>query len=126
MIDVTFTINSHNWSGKLSDYDVTNAVEVADMMTAIDGTEYAISRVRPIIRASFMPLSDEESAALYEDLSDNLVDIVYSNPHTDEDDKFGEFRVASDISATFGLRSINGNRYYKGGTIVFRRKTVER
>ena len=123
MIDVTFTINGHDWSDKLSTYDVTHNIEYSDSLTALDGTEYAASRIRPIITTSFIPLSDDESAELYNDLSLAVVNIVYSNPHFNENQN-GEFRVMANLSATFGIRSVNGKRYYKGDRITFRQRTV--
>lgn len=120
MIDVTFTFNSYDFSGILSKYTVRHALEKRVSFVALDGTEhYAIQR-RPIIRFSLAPLSDADAAAVYAKLSAITASATYTDPYLGN--RTAQFYVSSDLEQTFGLRSADGNRYYKGGTIELRQK----
>lgn len=122
MIDVTLSFNEFDLHEFLSTYEVTHQFEVADSMTALDGTEYSVIRRRPVIQFSFIPLSDEQAAAVYTVLSTVSGVVEYTDPHLG--DRSALVRVASDLTAVFGLRSVDGNRYYKGGKIVLRANAV--
>ena len=109
MIDVIFTINGVDYSGLLSTYRVVCDIEYPHTMTAIDGTEYYGKMIRrPSIYFSLRPLTDAETAA-----------VVYTDPDTDTD-YTAYMRFTSSISSAFGLRSIDGNRYYKGSEMCLR------
>lgn len=122
MIDVTLTFNNYNFSPLLSTYRCYHEVEVVKSITTLDGTEYTASRERPVIEFSFIPLTDAQSRAVYQALSAITAAVTYTDPHIGE--SAGVMRVSSNIDAVFGLRSIDGNRYYKGGKIVLRQRTV--
>jgi len=123
MIDVTFTYNGFNFAPYLSTYEVKYALEEADSMVAMDGTEYVATRKRPVIEFSLIPLTDAQSAAIYSALSVPTASASYTNPNMGRD-ATAVMRLASDINRVFGLRSVDGNRYYKGGTITLRQRTV--
>lgn len=86
----------------------------------MDGTEHARGyRDRDVITFSLWPFSDETAAADYDALSSAPLSVTYTNPHTGAT-RTTAMRLTSDLSAAFGLRSVDGNRYYKGGKIVLR------
>jgi len=119
MIDVTFTINGVDYSGLLSTYRVVCDIEYPHTMTAIDGTEYYGKMIRrPSIYFSLRPLTDAETAALYDTINGTNT-VVYTDPDTDTD-YTAYMRFTSSISSAFGLRSIDGNRYYKGSEMCLR------
>lgn len=122
MIDVTLTFNGYDFSPLLSTYKVTHEIEVSRSLTAMDGTEYFATRKRPVVRFSLMPLSDAQTQEVYEALSPIVGEAEYTDPH--RGDVIGTMRVTSNLEAAFGLRSVDGNRYYKGSTIVLRQRTV--
>lgn len=122
MIDVTLTFNNYDFSPLLSKYRCYHAVEVADSLTAIDGTEYVAMRKRPMIEFSLMPLTDEQAQDVYDALSVITAEATYTDPHRGE--AISVMNLKSDLDAVFLLSSIDGNRYYRGGTIVLRSRTV--
>jgi hypothetical protein len=122
MIDVTLTFNGYNFSPLLSTYRCYHSTEVSESVVTIDGTEYVASNERPVVEFSLIPLSDAQSQTVYQALSAITANAVYTDPYRGESS--GVMRVSSNLDATFGLRSIDGNRYYKGGVIVLRQRTV--
>ena len=123
MIDVTFTINNTDMHAKLSTYKVTYAVEYPRILTALDGTEYGSARRRPIVTVSFIPLTDSEVNTYYNILKSSTLTVQYTDPHQNTT-KSAVMRLTSNLDAVFGLKSVTGNRYYKGGEIVLRQRTV--
>lgn len=123
MIDVTFTINGTDYSSLLSTYNVAHEVQVQKMVTALDGTEYTAQFRRPVLTFSLIPLTDAQTADLYEILSGINVEVIYTDPYFDTD-KYAIMRVTTNFESVFGLRSVNGNRYYKGNPITLRQRTV--
>lgn len=122
MIDVTLTFNNYNFSPLLSTYKCYHSSETTKSMIAIDGTEYVASNERPVVEFSLVPLSDAKAQEVYQALSAIVANTSYTDPY--RGDSTGVMRVSSNLNATFGLRSIDGNRYYKGGVIVLRQRTV--
>lgn len=119
MIDITFELNGTDYSNLLSTYEVTHEVEISDSMTSLDGTEHFAARKRPTLTVSFRPLTDAQTADIYSILSDITAEVTYTDPYLN-DDRMLRMRVVSGLQSSFGLRSIDGNRYYKGGDIVLR------
>lgn len=122
MIDVTLTFNGYDFSPLLSTYRCYHSMEVSESVVTIDGTEYVASNARPVVEFSLIPLSDAQSEIVYQALSAITANATYTDPYRGE--SAGVMRVSSSLDATFGLRSIDGNRYYKGGVIVLRQRTV--
>lgn len=123
MIDVTFTLEGVDYSSYLSKYTVLHEIEQRTIMTAIDGTEYTTTQIRPSIVFSLDPLSDEQSESLYRILSRNSIEVIYTNPYIG-DEQLTVMRVTSELNSAFIIRSTNGNRYYKGNSITLRSRTV--
>ena len=122
MIDVTFKINGVDFAPKLSTYAVSCEFEYTSIITTLDGTEH-VGKVnkRPSIIFSLMPLTDEESADLYEAIT-SVCTVIYTDPHMGQD-YTASMRFVGSIESRFGLRSVDGNRYYKGGTMTLRQIT---
>ena len=123
MIDVTFTLEGVDYSPHLSMYEVSHEVEQRETMTAIDGTEYTATQIRPIIVFSLDPLSNDQSEALYSILSRSNIRVIYTNPYLG-DNQSSIMRVTSGINSAFIIRSTDGKRYYEGDTITLRSRTV--
>lgn len=122
MIDVTLTINDVDFSGWLSTYTVSHEVEVGTAITAIDGTEYTSTRIRPAVNFTLIPMAESDIATAYNVLSAVNVSVVYTDPNLGS--QTAVMRVTSNLEQVFGLRSVDGNRYYKGGTVTLRQRTV--
>ena len=122
MIDVTFTINGVDYSPLLSTYRVVAEYEYPNVITTMDGTEhYGKVRIRPSVYFSLRPLSDAETAALYSVIGGTNT-VIYTDPDMGVD-YTAAMRFTSNISSAFGLRSIDGNRYYKGTEMCLRQIT---
>lgn len=123
MIDVTFKVANVDLSGYLSTYKVSIEREVQESITTMDGKEHVTEFRRPVIVFSFRPLSDAEANSIYACLSSGKIEVKYTNPLLNAD-ATDYFRVTTPIENLFGLRSINGKRYYKGNQITLRQLTV--
>lgn len=123
MIDVTLLIGTMDLSDLLSTYNVDYEVEYQQLMTALDGTEHGAPRYRPVVRFSLIPLTDAQSALLYTALSSMSSNVTYTDTFRNTNIT-ADMRVDGNLQSKFGLRSIDGNRYYKGGTITLRQRTV--
>ena len=123
MIDVTFMLDGIDFSNLLSTYDVKNVNESNSTMTAMDGTEYGNIRFRPLITFSLIPLNSAQCRTIFTALNKQNVSVTYTDPHSNGLISVA-MRVTSDVNALFGLKSIDGNLYYKGGQITLRSRTV--
>lgn len=127
MIDVSFTLGSTDYHTLLSTYSVTHEVETRASVTTMDGTEHVAIQRRPVISFSLIPLTDAQSKALYDLLSAGVLNVTYTDPYTyttTNQTRTASFRVASNLNSVFGLKSVDGSRYYKGGDIVLRQRAV--
>lgn len=121
MIDVTLTVGTRNFSSRLSTYAVPKEVEYAKTITTIDGTErYIGRRDRDVVRFSLIPTSESDALADYTALSGGTVTVSYTDPNGGITKSNVEMSVSSNIEKVFALKSVDGNRYYKGGEIVLR------
>lgn len=119
-MDITLTINGYDCSPKLGTYKVTPKITYSKVITTLDNVEhFTTGYLRDIIEFTMWPLSDEEVAAFYAALEPLRVSVTYTDPKTGQD-KTRDMRVTSGLDYTFGMRSINGKRYYKGGKIQLR------
>lgn len=125
MIDVTFMIDDVDYSPLLSTYRTDKEVEYQEVLTTLDGTERGTARYRPTITFSLIPLTDAQCKQLYYSLTRGDMEVVYTNPHTNET-SISKMRVASNIEAVFGIKSITGDRYYKCGEITLRSRLAMR
>lgn len=119
MIDVVFKLNSMDFHSKLSTYQVSFETTFQNLFTTMDGTEHGQLWKRPIISFTLIPMTDSQASQLFTELSKPTITVQYTNPHTNGTST-GVFRIASNLEAVFGLRSVDGNRYYKGSKITLR------
>ena len=126
-MDVTLEINGRDFSPRLSTYRVEQEVSYPDMLTTMDGTEhYGKPYRRDVIYFSLFPFDDDTSNQDYIVLSDSSLSVNYTNPQEEGAEKlYREMKLYSNLSSTFGLRSVNGKRYYKGGEIALRATMIE-
>lgn len=125
MMDVTFEVNGVAMNQKLAAYDVTREVSYKKTITTMDDVEHALGQTsRAIITVSFWPLTDAEVKAYHSVLNSASLVIRFTDPDADRDVSKA-FRLNSNLQSVFGLRSIDGNRYYKGGEIQLRAVSVD-
>ena len=125
MIDVTLTFNNISFGSLLSTYSVRHIVEVDRIVTTMDGAEHVTTRKRPEITFSLIPLTEAQVATVYRELSAIIGNVQYTDPNMGTTQS-ARMRVTSNLDAVFGIKSITGDRYYKGGTIVLRQLSVLR
>ena len=126
-MDVTLEINGRDFSSRLSTYRVEQEVTYPDMLTTMDGTEhYGKPYRRDVIYFSLFPFDDDTANQDYAVLSDSGLSVNYTNPQSDNAEKlYKDMKLYSNLSSVFGLRSVNGKRYYKGGEIALRATMIE-
>lgn len=126
-MDVTLEINGRDFSSRLSTYRVEQEVSYSGMLTTMDGTEhYGKRRMRDTVYFSLFPFDDDTAAEDYKILSSPSLLVSYTVPQADGALKQGKYmQLNSSLGAAFGLRSVNGKRYYKGETIALRAISTE-
>lgn len=126
-MDVTLTINGRDFSSRLVEYGVEQEISYPDMVTTIDGTEhYGKPHKRDIVNFRLLMFDDNQAQEDYETLTASTLLVTYTNPQAHNQLKVERvMMVTSNILATFGIRSWNGLRYYKGGIITLRAVHVE-
>uniref|UniRef100_A0AAU8B704 Uncharacterized protein n=1 Tax=Dulem virus 33 TaxID=3145751 RepID=A0AAU8B704_9CAUD len=119
-MNITLKLNDLDLSEKLSTYDVTYEITYRQVITTLDDMEHAYPGAkRPIVTFSLFPLTDDESAELYNTLKDLIIVTTYTNQHLGTDE-VRQLRLVSNIESTFALLSVDGKRRYKGGSIQLR------
>ena len=121
MIDVTFFFDGLSLSSLLSTYHVSHNVENNVSLTSLNGTQHIHSWRRPEIQFSLIPITDQQATTIYNKLSSLTGTVSYTDPFLGN--RQATMRVQSNIDLVFGLRSVTGDRYYKGGVIVLRSVT---
>ena len=126
-MDVMLEINGRDFSSRLSTYRVEQEVTYPDMLTTMDGTEhYGKPYKRDVIYFAILPFDDDTANQDYMVLADTSLTVNYTNPQAKDSEKlYKPMKLYSNLSAVFGLRSVNGKRYYKGGEIALRSTLVE-
>lgn len=117
---ITLIVNGLDLSMKLSTYRTVKKVTYTDVLSALDGTEYPFpGATKTEIVFTLLPMTDDESVALYSAMSSLVFDVTYTDQHTGTD-RTGNVRVTSNIESAFLLRSVDGKRRYKGSEITLR------
>lgn len=120
-MDITLIVNGLDLSEKLSTYSVTEEVTYRKVITTLDDVEHPYpGATRTTITFSLLPLTGEESAALYNALRYLAFDSTYTNPNKGVDET-KRVRLMTNIESIFALKSVDGKRRYKGGEIQLRR-----
>lgn len=120
MTGIKLIANGLDLSGKLSTYRASKKVTYTDILSALDGTEYAFpAATKTEITFSLLPMDEAESAAFYSALSSLIFPATYTDQHAGID-RTGNVRVISDIDSAFLLKSVDGKRRYRGSEITLR------
>lgn len=120
-MDVTLTINGFNFAPVLSTYLTVYETDYGKTVKALDGTEYTGNFTsRPVVTFSLFPMTDATAQHYYNALTSSIPAVVTYTDKATNTDRTGQMRVTSNLEFTFGLRSVDGNRYYKGGAITLR------
>lgn len=118
-MDITLTFNNRDFSARVSTYEVKKLVEQVKLITTMDGTEHAVQRIRDVVTFSLIPYKETVSTADYNALKVLQAVGSYTDPNTGNV-SVRTLRVVTDIDSVFGIKSVDGNRYYKGGKITLR------
>ena len=124
-MDVTLTIKDVDFSPWLSSYTVKHEIAYGQIVTTFDGMEHTQGGTRrPIVTFSMFPVSDAVAGDFYAVLSDLIVPVTFTDPNLGGRECTLDMRVVSDLETAFGIRSVDGNRYYKETAIQLRAVTV--
>ena len=126
-MEVTLTINGRDFSSRLTQYSVEQEITYPDIVTTLDGTEhYGKPHKRDVIHFRLMMFDDNQAKEDYEALTASTLLVTYTNPQAPKQLKVERvMKVASSLTAAFGIRSWNDLRYYTGGDIMLRSVMVE-
>lgn len=117
-MDITLKINGTSLSDRVLTYSVTREVTYRSVLMTLDGMEHPYpGAVRPVVSFSLMPGTDDESTEIYGLLKNLIVDVTYTE---DGSDVTRKMRVTSNLESVFLLKSTDGKRRYKSGTIQLR------
>lgn len=117
-MDITLIINGLALFSRLSTYSVTQEVTYRKIITTLDETEHPYPRkIRPIINFSLIPGTDEDDEILYNTLKNLIFNVTYTENGADVTRKM---RLVSNLESVFLLKSIDGKRRYRQGTIQLR------
>lgn len=122
MIDITLVCNGVDFSGWLSTYEVYKAYEAVASITTLDGVEHVADRTRDVVTFTLVPFNDTIATAAYNAIKSLQFIVTYTDPNIGGT-AAKTMRVTTNLDAVFGIKSIDGNRYYKGGKITLRAKT---
>lgn len=119
-MDITLVLNDVDYSSRISAYNVTHELISPKVITTMDNVEHVpLKKYRTVIKFALFPMSDETAADDYETLSDGVFDAIYTDPYAGGD-RQQTVHLVTPLDAVFGLRSVDGNRYYKGGELEIR------
>lgn len=125
-MDITCTLNTRDFSTRLAKYKLRKVVEPGKLVKTLDGTEHVVSKTRDELTIRLIPSSESTATSDYTALSALVFSATYTDPYITVNNSHSvtkTLRVVSDLDAVFGLKSVDGNRYYKGGDIVLRATT---
>ena len=116
-MEIKLTANGYDFSGKLSTYEAYMEV-TQKVLTMLDDSERPCPVVlRPIVRFSLLPLTDEESTEIYNVLKDI---VFFATFDINGAEMTAEMRVVTNLGGKFLLKSADGKRRYRGGEIMLR------
>lgn len=119
-MDVTLKIGTLDLHNILSTYNVRYETTYQKVITTLDNVEHPFpAPFRPIVTFSLFPLTDSQNKSVYDALSGHIEPVTFTDTYAGQDRTL-TMRVTSDLEVAFGLKSIDGNRYYKGGEIELR------
>lgn len=117
-MDITLTINGLDLSNRLSTYSVTHEITYRKVITTLDNVEHPYPGAsKPIVNFTLLPVTEEEDTALYNILSNYIVEVTFSDKGVETTK---QMRVVSNLESVFLLKSVDGKRRYKNGAIQLR------
>lgn len=123
-MDITLTLNTRDFAPRVVSYEIKKVLEQGRVVKTLDKTEHTPTAVtRDVITFSLFPQTDANATADYNKLKDMQFSATYTDPYSNAD-VTKTVRVTSDLNAVFGIKSADGNRYYKGGAITLRAVTA--
>lgn len=129
MTSLTLIINGRDFSSRISTYRVSYEVTYKKVTTTLSGKEIVTrKRMRPIITFTLLPYTDATAKDDYDVLKSPTLTVKFTDPDAavvnGDNTLTKTMRVTGNLEHTFGLDSINGNRYYKGRAITLRSNEV--
>lgn len=123
---VTLTIGQRDFQPRLSTYSISREITYQTTITTLDGVEHAAGqRRRTVITFSLLPYTDSVATSDYDALtSDEILTVTYTDTYANAV-KTASMRITSNLDSVFGLDSVTGDRYYRGGNILLRAIEVE-
>ena len=119
-MNVILNIGGRDFSARLSTYKVVKETAYQSAVTTMGGVEHIAGIMsRDVITFSLWPSDEETVDADYNALRARVLSVTFTSPYTNATST-KQMRVTSDLEQTFGLTSINGHKYYRGGEIVLR------
>lgn len=119
-MDITLKIGDLDLGPHLSTYSVNWEVTYQKVITTLDNVEHPFAAPkRAVVNFSLLPLDDVLASSIYDALADQTQTVTFTDPYN-ASDLVRTMRLTSNLEAAFGLRSINGKRYYKGGEMQMR------
>lgn len=119
-MDVILKIGDLDLSSHLSTYSVNWEVTYQKVITTLDNVEHPFaSPKRAIVNFSLLPLDDDLASSVYDALAEQTQTVTFTDPYT-ASALVRTMRLTSNLEASFGLKSVNGKRYYKGGELQMR------
>lgn len=119
-MDVTLKLDGYDLSAMLSTYKTWQEITYPRTVTTLDNVEHpAPGVIRTMLEFSLLPITDVTATEIYNKLSQFLISVEYTNMAKGVDE-IRMLCVMSNIEAEFMLKSIDGNRYYRGGTVQMR------
>lgn len=120
-MDIVLIVNGLDLSKRVSTYFVTKKVTYTEIVTGLDNTEYPFpGAIKTEATFSLLPATEAEDAEFYDAVSDLVFQASFTDPQKGGAAITKRVRVTSDLESTFLLKSVDGLRRYKGGTITLR------
>lgn len=117
-MDITLKINGLPINDRLSKYTVAHEVSYRKVITTLDNVEHPYpGAIKDIVTFSLLPVTETQDTLLYDVLSNLIVEVTYTDKGIERTKKM---RVVSDLESAFLLKSVDGKRRYKNGTIQLR------
>lgn len=120
MIGVTLRIGTFDLSPSLSTYRCSREISWKKVVVTMDNVEHPYPGAeKDVISFGLLPMTDAESAELYNALSPLVFNVTYTSTY-DGRDITKRMRITSNLEDEFLLLSIDGKRRYRGGEIQLR------
>lgn len=121
MTGLTLIINGLDMSSKILTYAVYKIKETSEVLQSMGGTEYAFyGDTQTEVTASFLPMTEEETAAFYAAASGGKFQMTYTDTYDGGKVETRSFRLMNNLESVFLLMSVDGKRRYSGSPIQVR------